>query len=690
MPSTGGKGIYRPAEQRYRMTSNEQTMSAPHPLRPLTEREIERASRVLDDNERIGDASRIVKIELDEPSKEALRAYETDGASVAREAFVVVRDSTAKETYEAVVSLDEGVIASWEHVEGAQPSIAIEEFLECEATVKENPEWQEAVRKRGVENTDLAMVDPWSVGWDFIPEGIDRSRRLAHGMTYVRTAEDEGDEGYARPITGLHTFVDLDEMEVVEIVDNGPPDDEQPLPPEDMAYREGQRDLREDLRPYDVVQPDGPSWEVEGHEVAWQNWRIRVGWTQREGLVLHDVRYEDDGRSRKVLHRASLAEMAVPYGDPSWDERFRNAMDVGEYNVGRLAKSLEEDCDCLGDMHYWDAVMNTMDGDVRTLPNAICLHEEDYGLLWERTDWRTESSEVRRNRRLVISFIAAVGNYDYAFYWYFYQDGSIQVQVRLTGIDQVSAAAQGDDGGGYAELVAPQLKAMIHQHFFCFRLDLDVDGEENALYRVENQAVPHGPGGFDPHAEVDGERLNPGGNAFYAKRTKLATESEAQELIDPLNGRYWSVTNPGKTNRLGQEVGYKLVPETNVEAAMQPDSSVLRRSGFVRNHLWATPYREDERFPAGRYPNQSEGEGGLPAWTEADRNIDGEDLVLWYTLGVNHVTRPEDWPVLPVQIANVRLMPTGFFEENPAIDVPPQHAIGSNGSADKETGDSED
>jgi primary-amine oxidase len=245
----------------------------------------------------------------------------------------------------------------------------------------------------------------------------------------------------------------------------------------------------------------------------------------------------------------------------------------------------------------------------------------------------------------------------------------------LTGIDNVSAAPKHADVKGYSELVAPQLKAPIHQHFFNFRLDFDVDGTENEVYEVENRTVPTGPAGFSPHAEPSEDTPNPGGNAFYAEERQLASEQEAQRLINPLDGRYWKVTNPTKTNRLGNDVGYRIEPYENVKAAQQPDSSVIRRSGFVKNHLWVTPHDEDERFPAGDYPNQAEGPEGLPVWTEADRDLDGEDLVVWYTLGKNHVTRPEDWPVLPVQMANVKLTPDNFFDRSEALDVPPEHAI---------------
>jgi primary-amine oxidase len=654
--------------------ATETTERADHPYDPLTTAEIDRTRTILEDERDIGDRVRYIEIVLDEPGKDAIREYEDGRGEPERRAFVILRDTEAKTTYEATVSLDEGCVVAWEERPGVQPAITLEEFDACEETVKANEEWREAAAKRGVEEFDLAIVDPWSAGYHLVPEGVDRDRRLAHAMSWVRTSEE--DNGYARPMDGVHVWVDLDEMEVVKVLDRGQTVENVYEDLEDAPYREDERELRTDLKPYNVDQPEGPSWTVDGRKVEWQNWHLRVGWTQREGLVLHDVGYEDDGEVRRLLDRASLAEMAVPYGDRDPNHNWKNAWDVGEYNVGKLANSLAEGCDCLGYMHYFDAVMNDGSGEALVVPNAICLHEEDFGTLWKHTDWRTGNTEVRRNRRLVISFVSTVGNYDYQFNWYLYQDGSIQPQVRLTGIDSNGTVAGDEEPGGFYEMLAPNLKGMIHQHFFSFRLDMAIDGRTNELYRRENRPVPKGP---DTEIRWDGddgvEGINPTGAAFYSEKTKLASEREARELIDSLSGRYWQVENPEKENSLGQPVGYRLVPGENVEAAAQPESSIMERAGFIEYHLWATPYEEGERFPGGDYPNQSAGREGLPAWTEADRSLDGEDLVLWYTLGVNHVTRPEDWPILPVHIADFKLEPVNFFDENPAIDVPPEHAI---------------
>jgi primary-amine oxidase len=465
---------------------------------------------------------------------------------------------------------------------------------------------------------------------------------------------DLSDNGYAHPIEGVLALVDLNAMEVVKIEDNGVV----PLPPQHGNYTpEAIGQMRTDIKPLAITQSEGPSFTVNGHEVSWQKWHFRLGFTPREGVVLHTISYEDQGRQRPIIYRASLAEMVIPYGDPSPNHRRQNAFDVGEYGVGMLANALELGCDCLGSIHYFDTFMTDSRGNVLKLPNAICMHEEDYGILWKHIDWRTNQTEVRRSRRLVVSFIATVGNYEYGYFWYFYQDGTIQFEAKMTGIMNTGAVPAGVTPK-YGRLVAPQLNAPIHQHFFNFRLDMMVDGPNNSVYEVHTESVPMGP-------------ENPLGNAFFAKSTLLSKESEAQQVIDPLSARNWKIANPSVLNGVGEPVSYKLIPGENVLPFAHPESSVMKRATFARKHLWVTPYARDERYPAGDYPNQHAGGAGLPAWTQADRSIENTDVVLWYTMGAHHVPRPEDWPVMPAGYFGFTLKPDGFFDRNPALDIPP-------------------
>jgi primary-amine oxidase len=294
-----------------------------------------------------------------------------------------------------------------------------------------------------------------------------------------------------------------------------------------------------------------------------------------------------------------------------------------------------------------------------TFPNAVCVHEEDANVLWRHFDASRGKTEVRRSRRLVISCWATVGNYDYGFFWYLYQDGAIEAEVKMTGIVTTGALSPSTaEPYLYGQrLSSDGLYAPIHQHFFSFRLDLDIDGTANVLEEVEGQAVPTG-------------SENPTGALFVSRATPLRRESEAQRLANPATGRCWVVRNPTVRNHLGEPVGYRLVPKGGLLPFATPEASVGKRAGFMFKHLWATPYRSAERYAAGDYPNLHPGGAGLPAWTAADRSLENEDLVLWYTVGSHHPVRPEDWPIMPVQCVGFRLEPSGFFDRNPALDVP--------------------
>jgi primary-amine oxidase len=372
---------------------------------------------------------------------------------------------------------------------------------------------------------------------------------------------------------------------------------------------------------------------------------------------------------RPIVHRAALSEMVVPYGTAHAQHYWKNAFDAGEWGMGRMVTPLSLGCDCLGEIHYFDAVLANERGDAFTVDNAICLHEEDHGIGWKHRDLHTGTSETRRSRRLVISSIYTVGNYEYAFYWYLYLDGTIELEVKLTGIVQ-PIGVEGLDGDELAEvlahatLVAPGIAAPHHQHLFCVRLDMTVDGDANTV--TENDVVPAAAGPANPHH-----------NAFVTEVTPLRTEQQAQRLIDPSRSRTWHITNPHVTNALGRPVAYKLLPQSTPTLLAGASSRVAGRAQFATRNLWVTPYAEGERFAAGRYPSQSAGGGGLPAYTAGDRSIEDADVVVWHTFGVTHIVRPEDWPVMPVESIGFSLIPTGFFDRNPALDVPPTTAAGS-------------
>jgi primary-amine oxidase len=603
---------------------------------------------ILRDAQNLTDDHRFAMITLNEPPKEVVLAHR-DGDPVDREVFTVVYDRSTNTVHEAVVSLGDATVRQWRTVPGVQPAVMLEEFDEAERLVQESQEFRDALRKRGIEDFASLTVDPWSSG-SYGED--DRDRRLIRALVWIRQGGPD-DNSYAHPIDGLVAIVDLT-TGTVKVEDYGVV----PVPSEPGNYTpDAVGELRNDLTPLEIVQPEGPSFEVNGNEVHWHKWSLRIGFTQREGLVLHQVGFEDGGVVRPVLYRGSLSSMLVPYGDISPTQYRKNAFDVGEYQIGGLTNSLELGCDCLGEIRYFDAVLSDSSGVPYSIKNAICMHEEDVGLLWKHFDMRTGKSEVRRSRRLVISFIATFANYEYAFYWHLYQDGTIEHEVKLTGIMTTGALARGETTD-YGQLLNNDgLYAPIHQHFFSYRLDVDIDGTENAVYEVNTEALPRG------------ER-NPYGNAFIGVDTLLGSEQQAQRHTNPASDRHWKVVNHSRTNKLGEPVAYRLMPKTGTRPYWQPEAHIAPRGEFVTKHLWVTPNAPGELYSAGDYPYQNPDACGLPEWTKQDRSLVDEDVVLWFTLGSCHVPRLEDWPVMPVQHISFKLEPFGFFDQNPTLDAP--------------------
>jgi primary-amine oxidase len=625
-----------------------------HPLSPLDGDEILAARQIVFDSGRVAiplENVRFAYVGLFDPPKALVHAYDRgeDVAIERRVRFILVMGPEA-DAVEVAVSLTTGQVDSWVEVSDVRPALSIEEAIGVIVALRNNADWNAALERRGITDTSLVQIDPWPAG-NFARDH-EKNRRITCVLAYLR--DSPGDNGYARPIEGLMAYTDMGRGEVLEVVDLGVV----PFPPQGGSYYpEDNGPLRTDLRPLSITQPDGPSFSVEGNLVRWQKWSLRIGMDPLEGLVLHTVGYEDGGRVRPVVFRAAISEMVVPYGDPGPMHSWKSAFDAGEWGLGRMANSLTLGCDCVGEITYFDDVFADERGAPHTRPNAICLHEEDYGILWKHVDLVSNRTEVRRSRRLVVSSIATVGNYEYGFYWYFYLDGTMQLEVKLTGIMSTMGVDQNGVGDAHASLVAPGLAAPFHQHMFNVRLDMEVDGPDNAVLEVDTVPTPLGDG-------------NPWGNAFAPVTTLLESELAARRDVDPLRSRSWKIVNRSTTNAVGQPTAYKLVPGSTPTLLADPSSSVGQRAAFAAHNLWVTPFAEAERHAAGDYPNQHSGGAGLPAWTAGDRPVVDTDIVVWHSFGVTHIPRPEDWPVMPVEYTGFSLIPFGFFDRNPALDVP--------------------
>jgi primary-amine oxidase len=631
-----------------------------HPLDPLSADEIRQAAAIVQRDRATGDTWRFASIELKEPAKAdlpALVAALEATTKAARAAIVVGWDRADGQAYRAVVSLTRDEVTGWEHLPGQQPNMTVDEWHECDEMLRDRPELAQALARRGVTDMSLVLTDMWAYGAALVPERY-QGQRIGWCDVWVRGSE-RGNP-YAHHVTGLHPVVDLNTMTLLELEDSY--EEGAAADPEVMGeYVPSLLPMRlREVKPLQITQPEGVGFALDGNHLSWQNWQLRLGFNYREGLVLHQVGFRDGERLRSVAHRMSFAEMVVPYRDASPDHYRRTAFDIGEWGLGFMTTSLSLGCDCLGDISYLDAVVHDSRGEPRTIPNAICIHEEDSGVGWKHVDERA-GVEVRRQRRLVVSFHVTVANYEYLVYWRFYQDGNIECEVRATGILVTSHTAAPGSRPANGTLVDQGLYAPFHQHFIVARLDLDVDGSDNTVYVSDSVAAPVG--GDDPY-----------GLGLTVRSTPLRTETEGKQDYNWSTQRGWKITNNNVPNGLGTPVSYKLVPSAVFPPLLDPASPAYQRAQVIGHTLWVTPYAEDERWPCGDFPVQSERDSGLAVWTEADRPIENTDVVLWYVFGIHHITRPEDWPVMPSDIVSFWLKPSGFFDRNPALDVPPSHS----------------
>jgi primary-amine oxidase len=634
---------------------------ATHPLEPLDEHEFRQTAAILRRDEELGGSWRFAAIELLEPDKAAVKAWRP-GDPIPRTAFAILWNRADNQTWEAVVDLTDDRVVSWTEVAGVTPNFTVDEYHEVDDAMRAHPDVIAALAERGITDLSLVLIEVWTYGKALMPDKY-RDRRLGWCDIWYRETPDGNP--YAHPVSGLKVVVDMNTLELLELEN----DHNHGQPDVNAEYAPGVRtgELRTDLTPLEVSQPEGVSFTVDGTELKWQNWTMRLGFNHREGPVIYQVTYDDhvNGRSttRDIAYRMSFTEMVVPYRDASFDHYRRTAFDIGEWGLGFMTTSLELGCDCLGEIVYLDAVLHDTQGEPYTIKNAICLHEEDNAVLWKHVD-HTTGAEVRRMRRMVVSCHATVANYEYLIYWRFYQDGNIECEVRATGLMVTTPFAADGTPPPTGTVVDKQTYAPFHQHFLVARLDLDVDGDGNTVQEVDSRALP-----------VSAE--NPYGLAVVTEATPIRSESEAARDFNWATQRSWKVVNPNRVNAVGTNPAYKLVPSASIPPLMDPGTPQFRRAPVIGHTVWVTRQHDEERWPCGDYPTQSTVDDGMTRWIADDEALENTDVVLWYVFGIHHVTRVEDWPVMPVDTVAFWLKPFGFFDQNPSIDVaPPRKADG--------------
>lgn len=612
-----------------------------HPFDPLTTEEIALATAIV--RESYSDLF-FNAVTLWEPRKAEMMRYVAAPDTTTRPHRVadVVAIGRGSKVYDGLVDLDERKIVKWELTEGVQPLITMEDLNAVESIMRKDPKVIEQCGIIGIPPEDMHKVycDPWTIGYD---ERFGTNVRLQQALMYYRPHPD--DSQYTYPLDFCPIF-NADTQEIMHI---DVPKVRRPLntaPPINYHAEaiKANGGFRKDIKPINITQPEGVSFSIDNRILKWQNWSVHIGFNYREGIVLSNVTFNDRGNVRPVFWRMSLAEMVVPYGNPERPHQRKHAFDLGEYGGGYMTNSLALGCDCKGAIHYMDADFVNRAGEPQTIKNAICIHEEDAGILFKHTDFRDESSTVTRARKMIISHVFTAANYEYCVYWILHQDGTIQLEIKLTGILNTYALNPGESAAPWGTEVYPGVNAHNHQHLFCLRLDPNIDGPANTVFQADAVASD---------APVGSEE-NYYGNAFYAKKTKLDTMENGRSNYDGNTSRTWEMCNTNKLNPYSKKpVSYKLVSREVPPLLPKEGGLVWKRAGFARHAVHVTKYSDEQIHPAGRHVPQTSGEPsqGLPAWIEADPkgSLDNTDVVLWHTFGLTHFPSPEDYPIMPAE-----------------------------------------
>lgn len=639
-----------------------------HPLDALTPAEYWTVYNVLRDAGKLGEKTIFTSVLLKEPAKSYVLAWKP-GDPIERKADAVLLDQG--KSYEAVVDVSAAKLESWKELKDAQAPVSESEMHGFDDVLKKDPRIVEALKKRDI--TDLRLVTCYvtPAGFVGLPEQTPGRRIGWGGCTYSSNAK----YGWDREIPGIFFVVDMNEKKITRFSDYGAVK----MPPTTSIYDSDGGPALPGTKPFLIAQPDGPSFSISDGDVKWQNWHFRYRLDPRVGPILNLVTLKDGEKERSVLYEGSLSEMYVPYQDPEETWNSHVFIDAGEYFVntgsGGIIKPLQPGVDCPAYATFVSGTFFHENGTPYIRPQLACIFERVTGdPAWRHWDEDTYAVAGRPARELVFRTVATVGNYDYLFDWRFEQNGSVVVAVGATGILEVKAVDEkradgplsahlaGKDSDGkevqFGQLVAPGIDGVDHDHYFSYRLDLDVDGQNNSL--MIDKLVPY----KLPDSA-------PGRKWIWVMKPEMAhTESDAKLNVSIEHPAMWRFANENVKNSLGQPTSFEIMPgETGI--SLLPSSEwPQKRAGFSEHNLWVTPYDPDERYASGVYVMGSKGEDSLPAWTKKNRSIMNTDIVAWYTVGFHHVPRPEDWPQMPVMWHTFELRPFQFLPKNPGMDLP--------------------
>ncbi|XP_041994887.1 primary amine oxidase-like [Salvia splendens] len=635
-----------------------------HPLDPLTVTEIHRVKHIIQNHHFFTNkAYALHSVVLEEPEKQAVLRWRKGNPLPPRKAAVVAR--AGGETLVLTADVGSGEVVRHEAGRASgYPTMTVEDMTSATWAPLASADFNRTVVARGVDLEDLACL-PLSTGWFGKNE---ENRRLVKVQCYTT----EGTANfYMRPIEGLTVVVDLDTHEILEITEKGR---DVPIPnAANTDYRfAAQNSYQRLVNPISLEQPKGPSFTVEdNHLVKWANWEFHLKPDPRAGVIISRAMVLDPGTGemRNVMYKGLTSELFVPYMDPTDAWYFKTYMDAGEYGFGLQAMPLDPLNDCPRNAYYMDGVFAAADGTPYVRSSMVCVFESYAGdIAWRHAESPITGMEIREVRpkvTLVVRMAASVANYDYIVDWEFQTDGLIRIKVGLSGILMVKGSTYSNtnqvnnEEDLYGTLLSENVIGVIHDHFITFYLDMDVDGANNSFVKVNLQR------------EYASPAESPRMSYLKAVRKVAKTEKDAQVKINLHDPSEFHIVNPTKKTRVGNPVGYKLVPSGTAANLLDPKDPPQQRGAFTNNQIWVTPYNTSEQWAGGAFVSQSHGDDTLQVWSNRDRSIEKKDIVVWYTLGFHHVPCQEDFPIMPTVSSSFDLKPVNFFERNPILNIPP-------------------
>jgi primary-amine oxidase len=637
-----------------------------HPLDALTPAEYWVVYKAVRDAGHTEEKTLFSSVLLHEPDKSYVLSWQP-GTPIERKADVVLYYKG--HSYAALVNISTAKVESFEELKGMQAPFTTTEEQEVNEAIKHDPQIVEALKKRGI--TDLNLVLCYATPGGYIGLKEQDGRRIGWGGCEYNIDAENGMED--REVAGIFFTVDMTSKKITRFTDYGVV----PMPPVSEVYDYDGGPAAPGTKPIVVTQPEGPSFTIKDGEVSWQNWHFRFRIDPRQGPVVNMASLESHGKRRSVLYEGSLSEMYVPYMDPEETWNSHVFLDAGEYfmNTGLgIVKPLLKGVDCPDYATFFSGTYFHENGTPFIRPQVACLFERTLGdPAWRH--WEEEGVAGRPGRELVFRSIAVVGNYDYILDYRFEQEGSITVAVGATGelevkpvadkvaSEMMSAGIMGKDAEGnpleFGHLVAPFTDGVDHDHFFSFRMDIDVDGTKNnfEVDKLVQYKLP----------------ATSARKTIWAMSPKtMDNEGTAMQNISIEHPAMWRFVNPAEHNALGYPTSFEIMPGLTGVSLLSADDWPQKRAGFSDHQLWVTPYDASERYAAGVYVSGSKGTDGLPTWVKQNRSIANTDIVAWYTMAFHHVPRPEDWPQMPTMWHDFTIRPFDFYSASPLMDLPMQ------------------